>query len=161
MDKLFGLLAVFGFAAALIVHGLTFFHVDLIEKFPSVWALHVGIFIVFVPFVFSARRAPGGFQGSNLRAILPEWAIALLAVTFVYAIVNFVLFFFLSEGGVPDIRDGRFVLHDHGRVIRELTEHEYHVQRSYVLRGFSGHWLIFHLIPAAYFLFRKSSSDGA
>lgn len=66
-----------------------------------------------------------------------------MAVCFVYGLLNFVIFMSLNEGGGPQIRDGKYVLTSHGKLIRELTEEEYHQQRAYVVRGFSGHWMLF------------------
>jgi hypothetical protein len=60
-----------------------------------------------------------------------------------YALVNFAVFIVLSEGGGPHERDGKYVLQEHGTVLRELSEAEYHQQRAYVVRGFSGHWMLF------------------
>jgi hypothetical protein len=88
-------------------------------------------------------------------APMPRWARYTAKVFFAYAIINFALFFFLSRGGTPDVRDGKYVLHNHGTVIRELSEDEYELQNAYILRGFSGHWMIFYLIPALYFWYRK------
>jgi len=55
---------------------------------------------------------------------------------------------------VPDVRDGKYVLHNHGQVIRELSENEYEWQKAYILRGFSGHWMAFYLVPAIVFWYR-------
>ena len=78
---------------------------------------------------------------------------------FAYALINFALFFFLSKGGVPDVRDGKYVLHNHGQVIRELSEDEYELQKAYVVRGFSGHWMVFYLVPALVFWYRGASDQ--
>jgi hypothetical protein len=122
----------------------------------------VGIFVVFIPFILNARKSLGGnFDFEKLRAMIPAWAGILLLLTFIYAIINFVLFIFLSEGGgVPDIKDGQFILHSHGKLIRYLTEQEYHMKKAYVLRVFSGHWLMFYLAPAMYFYFESRSRQG-
>jgi hypothetical protein len=140
---------------------VTFAHIDLIEKFPLVWSLHVGIFVVFIPFVLYAKKSAGGnFDFEKLRAMTPNWAGILLLVTFIYAMVNFGLFVFNSEGGgVPDIWDGQYVLHSHGKLIRYLTEQEYHMKKAYVLRAFSGHWLIFYLVPSLYFYLESSTNN--
>jgi hypothetical protein len=157
MHLLLGILSAMGFTLALVVHALTFAHIDVSEKYPLVWVLHVGLFVVFVPLVFSARKVSGSNpEYRDFRSLFSGWGNALITVVFIYAIVNFVVFMFLSQGGVPAIRDGQFILHSHGKLVRILTEQEYHDQRAYVLRGFSGHWLVFYLVPALYFLFRKS-----
>jgi hypothetical protein len=88
-------------------------------------------------------------------APMPRWARYTVKAFFAYAFINFALFFFLSRGGTPDVRDGKYVLHNHGNVIRELSEDEYELQTAYVVRGFSGHWMIFYLVPALFFRYRK------
>lgn len=88
-------------------------------------------------------------------ANMPRWPRYIVKAFFVYAIVNFALFFLLSKSGTPDMRDGRYVLHNHGNVIRELSEDEYELQKAYVLRGFSGHWMVFYLTAALFFWYRK------
>jgi hypothetical protein len=88
-------------------------------------------------------------------APMPIWARYVVKAFFAYALINFALFFFLSKGGVPEVREGKYVLHNHGDVIRELSEDEYELQKAYVVRGFSGHWMVFYLIPALYFWYRK------
>src|SRR3954462_4582943 len=129
MNRTLGLLAAFGFLAALIVHALTFAHIDLMALFPYVWFLHAGIFVVFFAFIWSARKSLGaGATTKNLLAGLPRWASVAVIVVFVYALVNFAVFFYLSEGGVPDIRNGQFILHSHGKLIRQLSEDEYHLK---------------------------------
>jgi hypothetical protein len=164
MNRTLGLLAAFGFLAALIVHALTFAPIDLTALFPYVWSLHVGIFVVFFPFVWCARKSLGaGPTTKNLLARFPRWASVAVIVVFVYAIVSFAVFFYLSEGGAPDIRNGQFILHSHGKLIRHLSEDDYHLKKAYELLGFSGHWLMFYLLPALYFLLgrRPDSSVNA
>ena len=162
LNRFLGLLAAAGFFAALVVHCLTFAQVDVQSAYPYVWLLHVGCFVVFFPFVFIARSEFGAKPSfSQLRAMLPIWAAALLFGTFAYAIVNFGLFVLHSEGGAPSESNGVFVLKNHGNVIRQLSEAEYHLQRAYVIRGFSGHWLVFYLVPALFFLFRSPRGSAS
>jgi len=59
-----------------------------------------------------------------------------------------------SDGGVPDIWQGIHVLHDHGRLIREITLPEYIHYTFNEVRGFSGHWLIFYFAPLVFFYTR-------
>ena len=88
---------------------------------------------------------------------MPAWSWPLIYAAGIYAALNFALFNYNSEGGSPDIRDGHYVLHDHGKIIRELSEDEYHIQKAYVARGFSGHWMLFYLMPALYFGFADAA----
>jgi hypothetical protein len=83
------------------------------------------------------------------------------AVLFAYVIANFAYFMHVSAGGSPVEKLGHFYLQDHGRIIRELTAAEYAAAQVAVLRGFSGHWLVFYFAPAAYFLLRgKGARSG-
>jgi hypothetical protein len=56
------------------------------------------------------------------------------------------------EGGSPSVENGNYYLHNHGQKIRDLSKEEYQRFSAYVVRGFSGHWMLFSIIPAAYFL---------
>ena len=71
---------------------------------------------------------------------------------FVYAIINFMLFITLMEGGSPAVSNGNYCLQNHGKKIRDLTKEEYQRFQAYDVRGFSGHWIVFSMIPMTYFL---------
>ncbi|HEV7684183.1 MAG TPA: hypothetical protein VGO68_18855 [Pyrinomonadaceae bacterium] len=155
MRRALGIFACAGFCLSLIVHLTTFLGVDPAKHVPFVWALHVGIFIGFVPMIFAQGIPPKKDFWEQLMSRLPRWQRYAVKGLFAYAIINFALFFYLSEGGTPDIRDDKYVLHSHGTLIRELSADEYEWQNAYIARGFSGHWMVFYLIPAIYFLQRK------
>ena len=79
------------------------------------------------------------------RAILPylpQWAIAVGAVLFVYATVNF----FLAFNHMP--QRGPV-----GVGTRTMDPE----QARYLVRAFSGHWLMFYAIPTLYFLYVPSA----
>ena len=159
MDRLIAIAALVGFVLSLAVHISALSGIDVSAHLPFVWLLHVGIFVVFVPFVLSSRKYLGTKPTfSEVRAAFPGWAIAVFIAIFAYALVNFLIFMAATEGGSPSIRDGKYVLDSHGKVIRELTEAEYFSFKANELRGFSGHWLVFYFAPFAYFMFRKKSN---
>ncbi len=144
------------------VHIASLSGIDVAASFPFVWSLHVGIFVVFIPFVFLSRKefsARPSFQ--QIRAGFPGWVVAAGLVLFAYAIANFLLFMAATEGGNPSIRDGKFVLLQHGHLIREITSSEYRSFKVNELRGFSGHWLVFYFLPFAYFMFHKTKEGRA
>jgi len=153
-------LAFLGFVLSLTVHITALLGMDLSTTIPFVWSLHVGVFVVFIPFVFSSRKVLGAKSGlTKIREFFPVWVLALGTVIVAYAFVNFMLFFLASQGGSPAIHDGKFVLQDHGRLIRELTAGEYAAFKANELRGFSGHWLPFYFLPFAYFAFCGKSAS--
>ena len=156
MDRTFGIMALAGFTLSLAAHVAALAGIDVAAAVPLVWALHVGMFVVFIPFVFSCRKVLGRRSKlAQLRVIFPGWVLAVTAALMVYALVNFLLFMMGTEGGNPSISGGKYVLLSHGRLIRELTATEYTAFEANVVRGFSGHWLIFYFVPFAYFMLRK------
>jgi hypothetical protein len=156
MNRLIGTAALVGWLLAAATHAASLAGIDVAERIPAVWALHVGIFPVFAPVIFSARRLLGPKPSlSQLRAVLPAWVMAAGVTVFVYAMVNFMLFLAAAQGGTAASVNGRYVLQNHGEVIRELNDTEYTAFKANELRGFSGHWLLFYFVPFAYFFFAK------
>jgi hypothetical protein len=138
------------FAAAvlivsLVVHVSTFLGIDPVEKWPGVMFLHVAIFPPFIAAIYYANRIGGPKQGRQDRVFnsAPLWLRILAGVFFAYALVNFAIFIVLVEGGGPHERDGKYYVMSHGIIFRELSPAEYHQQQAYIVRGFSGHWMLF------------------
>ncbi len=129
------------FLVSLAVHVSTFCGIDPMEAIPGVMFIHLLIFVPFAAGIASANRA--GAPQSSVVACAPRWLRIGVSMCGVYAVLNFVLFLVLSRGGSPHQINGRFVLSNHGRTMRELTEQEYHRYQAYVVRGFSGHWMLF------------------
>jgi len=149
-------MALTGFVLAAAAHVFALAGVDVAEHFPPVWFLHIGIFIVFVPFVLSSRKILGKHPSlADMRALVPSWVFFAGVAVFIYALVNFALFVAATQGGNPSMEAGKYVLQNHGRLIRELSHAEYVALRVNELRGFSGHWLFFYFVSFAYFMFAK------
>jgi len=151
-----GALAFAGFAASAGVHVASLAGLDVQAQWPAVWSLHLGFFVVFLPFVISSRKRLGARPGlAALRENFPAWLIAAAGALTIYAIVNFVLFAVHGLGGTPAIVDGKYVLQNHGHLVREIGRAEFLQAKVMELRGFSGHWMIFYFIPFAYFMFSR------
>jgi hypothetical protein len=137
------------------------------------WPLHVAAMAVFVAMGFNlagqqkrepTRQATGLFANwcaageqhrdfqSKLVGCVPWPLRAVCVVAFIYALINFALFAMHMEGGSPAVENGNYYLHNHGHKIRDLSKEEYQRFVAYVVRGFSGHWMLFSIIPTAYFL---------
>ncbi len=132
------------FALSLTAHAATFFGVNPMHAVPGVMWLHVLIFPPFVAAIVYANRAgETGLKQDGVIQAAPMWLKAVVGVCGAYALTNFVLFLVLSEGGKPYQEFGRYFLRIRGALIRELTLSEYHRHQAYIVRGFSGHWLLF------------------
>lgn len=131
---------------------------DVMEKFPFVWFLHIGVFIVILSAIFILRKSPElqdqQIRNNPLRVLgtilkgTPYWLIAIAVGGFIYAGINFSLFA-NSQIGTPEIKDGQFILQEHGKFIKTITELEYHHYKANIVRGFSGHWIAFYGIGLA------------
>ena len=152
-----------GWTLGLIVHLLSIADFDVTEKVPIVWGLHIGIFAVWIPAVLNLRSNEElkSYRQTNMRNRMnpigfykiifrqtPTWLIIIAMGSFVYAFINFMLFMG-SQSGVADIKEGQYILQNHGLIIKTLTEQEYHHFKANEVRGFSGHWLAFYGIAAA------------
>ena len=151
-----GALASLGFLASLTAHVAALQGIDVETYVPFVWLLHGGIFVVFVPFILMARRVYGNrLSAKEMANMAPPWVRTFGAALFAYAMVNFVIFILHTQGGNATERDGQFLLMQHGTLIRHLTSAEYASFRANQVRGFSGHWMVFYFVSAAYFLFHR------
>jgi len=155
MERVLGWFAATGLLLALIVHGLTFLPLNVaIEEFPVVWALHLGIFVVCIPFFLSVMKAARSGLIRSWWSVFPWWAIAVIIAATIYTGANFT--FSVVEApkqGKPEIQNGQFVLVSPGQTIHAISEQEYYLRRNYSVRGFSGHWIFFYLIATLYFWF--------
>lgn len=133
------------------------------DKVPFFWLIQVGFFLVLFPASISARWGAeqpkhqfnksfsiAGFFGMNRAEFdgSPKWLRMAVIAGFWYAGINFLLFG-LSYEGTPDIQEGQYVLHEHGRLIKVLTEVEYNYHKSVEGRGATGHAIAFYGLTVA------------
>lgn len=155
--KIIGTIAAVGFIISLSVHLLTYAHVDILEIGGYVWALHIGVLLLWI---FLGRDLNKSSESELTLAERffthqPVWGPLIAVILIIYTGLNFALWFHNMKGGSPEIVNGKFLLVLKSGGTIGLTESEYHVFRAYVVRGFSGHWLFFYFVPAVYFLFGK------
>lgn len=142
----YGLLGLF---TASVVHVSTFTSASMSPDNPLFWILHVGIFPLFFAMVFGLRKwseTRSGVFGFNSRQLrwrelvdfLPPWSVKLGAILFAYAVINFLL-------SVSHLQSGAHVSAGAQAIDPE--------QARYLVRAFSGHWLVFYAVPTLYFLF--------
>ena len=143
-----------GFFAALAIHESTFTASGLSPSNPLFWIMHVAIFPLFIPMIYGLRKwsdtSSGifgierrSFQWRSVLQYVPRWAIAVGAVLFVYAMINFLLAMsHLPPRGPVGVGAGSSMDPEQAR---------------YLVRAFSGHWLIFYAVPTLYFLYVPSA----
>jgi hypothetical protein len=151
--------ALAGLVLSALVHVAALAGNDVQVRFPQVWMLHLGIFAVFIPLVIAARQRFGASPSrADIESTMPRPIVWLGKALMAYAFINFALFMYLMREGGPRQDGGKFVVSNHGRVVREITPAEYSALRAGELRGFSGHWLVFYFLPFGYFAFSRRAS---
>lgn len=165
---------------SLAIHFSTYIPVEIFT-INSVWMMHVAVIAVFGAMIFIAKkfkneikREPGkkyvGWFRKNMQLqfmnnnklvfdTIPESLYFLGIVALIYVFINFATCMFGMELGGPQIENGQFLLKNHDKVIRALTETEFHKMKAYELRLFSGHWIIFSYIPTLFFTYVYPSTQ--
>jgi hypothetical protein len=155
------LVALVGLIASVAVHVSTFLGTGVAATMNPAIAipLHAGLFPPFFATVFALRAESKGVDGRELMrrllGMVPIWARVLFLVAFYYAIVNFGLFMVRPGGASFGRRASETVVTEHGRATRKPTPEEVAQHETLVARGFSGHWMVFYLIPTLFFLARS------
>lgn len=126
----FMLLAGCGLVLSFVVHGMALAGVR-IPGGGLVWVLHAGIFVVFLPTVFvfnQMTRHVSRKDGWKVAlAGCPVWMRRAGGVLFAYAILNFMLFM-VNTATQP----------------KEPKKSKMSETPLAVIRGFSGHWMLFY-----------------
>ena len=78
---------------------------------------------------------------------MPRWVIRCNYLLMAIVIVHFAWYFFLGGIGMPTIKDGQYILNNHGRIVRVLTKGEYILLNEVQLRIFAT------LMISSYFMF--------
>jgi hypothetical protein len=122
------LYAACGLVLSLVVHILSIFGIPFGGN-TLFFALHIGIFPLWIPVVFIAQKMMIGVNRKDFWKVAlsgcPPWMRYMTRGFFIYAIVNFAFFFILTAVHPPAKQTG-------GDVPAE------------VLHGFSGHWMAFY-----------------
>lgn len=158
--------ALAGFLASVAIHASTFQGWYFGQSGKMLMGLmHIGVFVAFIPSVLllAARRkekygspAPRLTYRQQLDLLfggLPLWPRVLFLLLLFYALANF---FLNMPAGGPSINDGQYVLSNHGKILKVLTEAEYYQAKTHELRGFSGHWIAFYYFAVLVLVSRKS-----
>jgi len=121
----FAMLSAVGLVVSLWVHIGALMRVRVAPE-AFFWLLHIGIFVVWIPAVLTARRLVGDTNRKDFWKVVlkgsPMWMRYMVYGFFGYAVVNF-LFFFLSTPATKT--------HNVDTPVK-------------VWRGFSGHWMAFY-----------------
>jgi hypothetical protein len=151
----FALLAALGLLISIAANVSTFFGVEPMHRWPYLWLLHLGIFVVFIPAgsvqIQHGNKKP--FRWRDVFGGLPAWMRWMLVSMIIYAPVNALAFAIVCGSGGPSKEpDGTYAMTSHGRILRMLTADEYHRASGYEFRFMSSWWIMFYSISVALLL---------
>lgn len=172
MRKLFFVLSIIGWIITLGLHVTTLFlDCNISGQIPFIWLLIPGVFVVWVPTVFYMRNSlvfdevrrtsPLEFAKhiKFVKKVLSRNPLAIIAVMgFIHAIINFIIIF-LIQPYTPKIKDGAYVLENHGQFLKLITEADYNHYSALQLLLFTGHGISFYGIATAV-LFQKKDKTS-
>jgi len=124
-------------------------------------ALHIGIFVLLLPMYaaeYSSVRQRTFFWKGFTQG-MPKWIVPSIKLLSLFFAVHFVLFLTQSHASAPEIKDGKYVLSDHGRIVRALTQSEYFRLKGAELRLFATGWMFFYFVPTAYWWFPRTRQE--
>ena len=128
------------------------------------WAivLHIGIFVLLLPMYAveypSVRQRiffPKGFARG-----MPKWVVPGIKLLALFFAVHFVLFLMQSHASAPEIKNGEYVLSDHGKIVKTLTQLEFYKLKDAELRLFATGWMFFYFVPMAYWRFPRTEQKA-
>lgn len=160
---------------SIVAHLSTYIGIYFLNEYYSVfgfsYVIHVLIFIPLFAMVFQIRfgknkvekiKSPESFNPAlAFKRYFPntDYRIGIIfLVIFIYAFFNFYFSVNKLVNGMPEISSGKYILNNHGKIM-EIDKKEY-VKMCYTqLKAFSGHWIIFSIIPLIYSLDRRKAND--
>ncbi|WP_140485089.1 hypothetical protein [Flavobacterium sp. GSA192] len=154
------ILSVIGWTLTTSIVLLSLFKINLVEKFPYLFILFGGIFIVLIPAIFYAKNNEKIMEyeydnniifNSGSIPLAPffknasNWILTILGLSFFTAIICFSKS--LHSEGSTEIINSKYFLINRGNIIREITENEYEKINLLIIRGFFGMAMLFYSIP--------------
>jgi hypothetical protein len=154
--------ALTGLLLTLITHLLTFAYIN-IDLYLPIWSLSLtfgSIVLIFLAIEWNApEKKEKAIEEDN--KFIPNWLFNIKVILIIYTVFNFLFcLVYLTEGGLhADVKNGKYVLTNHGWVKREITKEIYYDQLNYEARIMHGHCILFYYMIYVTFLSRLNEKD--
>ena len=158
MRKILAVLAACGLAASVFAYIGSYLGMTMDGAFRLAILLHVGVFILLAPMyaVDYGAVKERSFFWKGFSHCMPKWVVPTIKLLGVVFLVHFCLFLIESHAASPQIKDGQYVLDNHGQIVKVLTQREYFGLKGAELRLFATGWMFFYFVPAAYWWFPRN-----
>jgi hypothetical protein len=167
--KVIAVVSFCGFLTSSIIHFLAVFGINLIRSDWVMILFHFGMFIPMFLMIQSFQKEQKLYKltenGDYWKCFfqpMPKWIKYLLYITVGYVALNFFFMLpYISQVKTAIVKE-KYVLvpvksgNPPQNIIKEITQQEYEQQNSYHTRSFSGHWLLFYLMPTLFFWFERA-----
>jgi hypothetical protein len=155
--RLLAILSACAIAACIIAYVYSFFGASVDKVLPWVVLLFVGWVALFIPIYaieYPASRS-FSFAWTGFVRGMPGWVALCTKALLLNVIAHLLWSAALYGPGVPAIVDGQYVLDDHGRILKVLTQAEYFAHRGAALRMIAT-WMIYvYFLSMVYWWFRR------
>jgi hypothetical protein len=156
--KIVAFVAALGFLASLCLFVGSFLGARL-DNLNYLWfvSLHVGTFALLLPMFALEHRAirDRTFFWKEFGRGRPSWVIPTIKILALFFAINFGVFLLAAHAASPEIKDGEYVLNNHGEIIKILTRPEYLRLKGGELRLFASGWMFFYFVPLSYWWFSR------
>jgi hypothetical protein len=157
--RFLALLSTCGLAASFVAYAESFSvsRADTIFRWwivllPGWMALFVPIYVLEYP----ASKAPS-FAWKVFARGMPSWVAPCFWLLSLIALAHFAWFHVHAHWGVPEVRDGQYVLISHGHTLKVLTQADYVKLRAAGARMFASGMIMFYFMPVMYWWFPRPS----
>jgi hypothetical protein len=144
-------------AACIVAYVYSFFGASVDRVLPWAVLLFLGWVALFLPIYaieYPASRS-FSFAWSGFSRGMPGWVVLCAKVLLLNATVHLLWSAALNGPGVPAIVDRQYVLDNHGRILKVLTQGEYLALRGATLRVLASLMIYFYFLPMVYWWFRR------
>jgi hypothetical protein len=162
MRRLLAVLSACGLAISIVAYVKSLSGATTDDLNPWVAVLVVGALALQIPIPFLEHSWSEGRRlfWKRLRQRMPRWALVCINLFWLIALAHLVWVFVRSDAAIPIIKDGQYVLSNHGRIRRVLTEQEYLTLKAADLKLFAAFMMACYITPMLYWwLPRKRSGE--
>lgn len=149
--RVLAIVAACGLAASVVTYIESYVGTTMDTLSRSAILLHLGVFVLILTMYARDHSAVKDrtFFWKGFSQGRPKWVVPTIKLLGLFFVVHFVLFLVQSHAASPEIRGGQYVLNNHGRIVKVLTQSEYISIKGAELRLFATGWMFFYFVPTA------------
>ena len=152
-----------GLVAGIVIYIASYMGSTLDDLFRWAIVLHIGIFVLVLSMCvtnYSAFRSRLFFWKEFGRG-MPKWVVPTIKGLGAFFVIHLIVFLWQSHAASPEMKDGNYVLNNHGHILRMLTKSEYLRLKAGELRLVATGWIFFYFVPTAYWWFRRPNNKAS